>query len=179
MDELGMVGVVGVTNNWGRSTNLSWNLPGHGMALGHRLRMTHLLRNLPGDSVTSFARNRNTNGNRHTVWSHHLSWSTNWHLVAFSLRHLMAERLSMGDSNRTCSHKVTVGWAHQLGVSISISLPLAESMASVTSMSMMSNSRNCMAVSVMSSSNSRSSMDSSRDWVSMMSSNHSNGLTNH
>ena len=71
---------------------------------------------------------------------------------------------------------------HQLGVSISISLPLAESMASVTSMSMMGNSRNCMAVSVMSSSNSRNSMDSSmsrRKWVSMMSSNHSDGLTDH
>jgi len=141
-----------------------------------------LLRNLPGDSVTSFARNRNANGNSHAVWSHHLSWSTHWDLVAFSLRHLMAERLSMGDSNRTCLHKVAVGWAHQLGVSISISLPLAESMASVTSMSMMGNSRNCMAVSVMSSSNSRNSMDSSmsrRKWVSVMSSNHSDGLTDH
>ena len=65
---------------------------------------------------------------------------------------------------------------HQLGVSISISLPLAESMASVTSMSMMGNSRNCMAVSVMS----RNCMNSSsRSWVSVMSSNHSDGLTDH
>ena len=69
---------------------------------------------------------------------------------------------------------------HQLGVSISISLPLAESMASVTSMSMMGNSRNCMGVSMMGSSNSRNCMNSSsRSWVSMMSSNHSDGLTDH
>ena len=72
---------------------------------------------------------------------------------------------------------------HQLGVSISISLPLAESMASVTSMSMMGNSWNCMGVSMMSSRNRMgSSMDSSRSsrkWVSMMSSNHSDGLTDH
>jgi len=176
MDGLGMVGVVGVANNRGRSTNLSWNLPGHRMALGHRLRMTHLLWNLPGDSVTSCARNGNTNGDRHAVWSHHLSWRTHRHLVAFSLRHLMAERLSLGDSNRTCTHKVTVGRTHQLGVSISISLPLAESM---TSMSMMGNSRNCMGVSMMSSSNSRNCMDSSRSWVSVMSGNHSDGLTDH
>ena len=26
--------------------------------------------------------------------------------------HLMAERLGMGDSNWTCTHKVAVGWAH-------------------------------------------------------------------
>jgi len=161
MDGLGMVCVVGVANKRGRGTNLSWNLPGHGMALGHRLRMAHLLRNLPGDSVTSFARNRNANGNSHAVWSHHLSWSTHWDLVAFSLRHLMAERLSMGDSNRTCLHKVTVRRTHQLGVSISISLSLAESMTSVASMSMMGNSRNCMGVSMMGSSNSRNCMNSS------------------
>ena len=35
--------------------------------------------------------------------------------------HLMAERLSMGDSNRTCSHKVTVGWTHLVQVIMSIS----------------------------------------------------------
>ena len=50
---------------------------------------------------------------------------------------------------------------HQLGVSISISLPLAESMTSVASMSMVGNSRNCMGVSMMSSSNSRNCMNSS------------------
>ena len=72
---------------------------------------------------------------------------------------------------------------HQLGVSISISLPLAKNMTSVTSMSMMGNSWNCMGVSMMSSRNRMgSSMDSSRSsrkWVSMMSSNHSDGLTDH
>lgn len=171
MHRLGMVAVMGMGNNRCRSTNLSWNLPGHGVAFGHRLRMTHLLGNLPGDSVTGCARNRDANGNRDTVWSHHLSWSAHWHLAAFSLRHLMAKRLSMGDSNRTCAHKVTVGRTHQLGVSISICLPLAKSMTSVASMSMMGNCRNCMGMSMMSS--------RSRNCVSMMSSDHSDGLTNH
>merc|ERR1712008_473900 len=56
--------------------------------------------------MTSCAGNWDTNGDGHAVWSHHLSWSAHWHLVAFSLRHLMAERLSMGDGNRTCSDEV-------------------------------------------------------------------------
>jgi len=152
MHGLGMVAVVGVGDNRSRSTNLSGNLPCNRVALGHRLRVTHLLWNLPGNSMTSCAGNWDTNGDGHAVWSHHLSWSAHWHLVAFSLRHLMAERLSMGDGNRTCANEVTIGRTHQLGISISI--PLAKSMTSVASMSMMGNSRNCVSVSMMSSSRS-------------------------
>merc|ERR1719312_611129 len=136
MHRLGMVAVVGVGNNRSGSTNLSGNLPWHRVALRHRLRVTHLLRNLLGNSMASCARNGDTDRNRHTMWSHHLSWSAHWHLVAFSLGHLMAERLSMGDGNRTCTNEVTVGWTNQLGVSISIGFPLAKSMTSVASMSM-------------------------------------------
>jgi len=60
MDGLGMVSVVGVGDNRSRGTNLSGNLPGHRVALGHRLWMTHLLRNLPGDSMASCARDGDT-----------------------------------------------------------------------------------------------------------------------
>ena len=42
-------------------------------------------------------------------------------IIVIDYLHLMAERLSMGDSNRTCSHKVTVGWAHLVQVIMSIS----------------------------------------------------------
>jgi len=178
MDSLGVVSmmVVGVGHHWSRGANLSWNLPGHGVALCHWLWLTHLLRNWPGNSVTSCARNRHTNRNSHTVRSHHLSWGAHWHLAAFPLRHLVAERLSMSDSNRASSHQVAIGWTNQLGVSISISvsLPLAKGMTSmVASMSMGSNSRN---------SNSRGSMrngDRSNVSSMCMPMGNANCLTNH
>jgi len=161
MDGLGMVSMVGVGDNRSRSTNLSGNLSGHRVALGHRLWVTHLL-NLPGDSMASCARDRDTDGHRHAVRSHHLSWSAHWNLVTFSLRHLMADRFNMADSNRTCADEVTVGRTHQLGIGISIGVPLAKSMTSMASMMGRSRSRN----SSMSMSNSRSM---SRNCVSMMS----------
>merc|ERR1712066_366251 len=143
MDGLGVVAVVGVRNNRSRSTNLSGNLPWDRVALRHWLRVTHLLWNLPGNSMASCAGNWDTNGDGHTVRCHHLSWSAHWHLAAFSLGHLMAKRFSMGDGNRTSTDEVTVGRTHQLGVSIGIGFPLAKSMTS--------NSGNCVSV------NSRSS----------------------
>jgi len=176
--------VVGVGNNRSRSTNLSGNLPWDRVALRHWLRVTHLLWNLPGDSMASCAGNWDTNGDRHTVRCHHLSWSAHWHLVAFSLGHLVAERFSMGDGNRTCTDEVTVGRTHQLGISIGIgiSFPLAKSMTSVASMSMSSNSGNCVSVSSRSSncvSMKSSSRSRSRSNVSMMAVSHSDGLANH
>jgi len=182
MDGLGMVAVVGVRNNRSRSTNLSGNLPWDRVALRHWLRVTHLLWNLPGNSMASCAGNWDTNGDGHTVRCHHLSWSAHWHLAAFSLGHLMAERFSMGDGNRTSTDEVTVGRTHQLGVSISIGFPLAKSMTSVASMSMSSNSGNCVSVNSRSSNcvaMKSSSRSRSRSNVSMISVSHSDGLTNH
>jgi len=167
MDGLGMVSVVGVGDNRSRSTNLSGNLSGHRVALGHRLWVTHLLWNLPGDSMASCARDRDTDGHRHAVRSHHLSWSAHWHLVALSLRHLMADRFNMADSNRTCTDEVTIGRTHQLGVSISIGIgvPLAKSMTSVANM--VGRSRSSMSMRRDSSMSMSNSM--SRNCVSMMS----------
>jgi len=162
MDGLGMVSVVGVGSNRSRSTNLSGNLSGHRVALGHRLWVTHLLWNLPGDSMASCARDRDTDRHRNAVGSHHLSWSAHWNLMALSLRHLMADRFNMADSDRTCADEVTIGRSHQLGVSISISFPLAKSMTSVASVASMA------SMSVRGDSMNRSN-SRSRNCVSMMS----------